>query len=225
MDQQYLIEFGSRTGHLMSHLRLHLPLTASGLGLVHGLQVLLALVCLGLWLFVPWIWMTAQGVQEDIQNLEASFLETQQLHTQFINQTQTSGYSLAPARLQALPHEVKFARQLSTQQRFSWTQFLNDLEAAVPKNVSMESVALNFKNSSIALSGSTASLKDLAALVKGLEDHDAFQNVILAGHKAQDQKKTRTKNRKQEKKAPAFPNAVDFSLEVTYQRSTGQSPP
>jgi len=198
----------------MTRSRLQLPLTASGLGLVHIVQAVLAIVGVSLWLFVPWIWMTAQGVKNDIRTLEESLLQTRQLHTQFINQTQTSGYSLAPARLQTLPQEVQFARQLSSQQRFSWTQFLNDLEAAVPKNVSMESVSLNFKNSSIALAGATASLKDLAALVKGLEDHEAFQNVILSGHKSQAQTK---------KKPSAFPNAVDFSLEVTYQPSAGHS--
>jgi len=195
----------------MTGLRLHVPLTAPGLGLVRILQVILAIVAISLWLFVPWIWMTAQGVKDDIVKLETSHVQTQQLHSQFISQAETSGYSLSSKRLKMLPQEVQFATKLSTQHRFSWTQFLNDLEAAVPKNVSMESVALNFKKSTIALSGTTKSLKDLAALVKGLEEHEAFRNVIVSGHKSRAKKK---------QKREAFPNAVDFSLEVTYQRPT-----
>ena len=195
----------------MTGLRLHVPLTAPGLGLVRILQVILAIVAISLWLFVPWIWMTAQGVKDDIVKLETSHVQTQQLHNQFISQAETSGYSLSSKRLKMLPQEVQFATKLSTQHRFSWTQFLNDLEAAVPKNVSMESVALNFKKSTIALSGTTKSLKDLAALVKGLEEHEAFRNVIVSGHKSHAKKK---------QKREAFPNAVDFSLEVTYQRPT-----
>ena len=199
----------------MTSLRLQVPLTAPGLGLVRILQAVLLIVCVSLWLCVPWIWMTAQSVKDDITSLEESLLQTRQLHTQFIHQTETSGYSLSPARLRTLPQEVQFAKQLSSQHRFSWTQFLNDLEAAVPKNVSMESVAINFKNSSIALSGTAGSLKDLAALVKGLEDHEAFQDAIVSGHKSLEQKK---------QKPVPFPNAVEFSLEVTYQRTTGNLP-
>lgn len=197
----------------MTRLRLQVPLSAPGLGLLQILQAVLAIVCIGLWLFVPWIWMTAQDVKEDIASLDESLLQTRQLHTQFINQSEISGYSLSQTRLKTLPQEVKFATQLSSQQRFSWTQFLNDLEAAVPKNVSMESVALNFKNSSIALSGTTKSLTDLAALVKGLEEHEAFRNVIVSGHESR---------AKQKLKPEAFPNAVDFSLEVIYQGAPAQ---
>lgn len=199
----------------MTSLRIHVPLTAPGLGFVRILQAVLAIVCVSLWLFVPWIWMTAQKVKNNITNLEESLLQTRQLHTQFIKQTETSGYSLSPARLRTLPQEVQFAKQLSSQHHFSWTQFLNDLEAAVPKNISMESVTLNFKNSSIALSGTAGSLKNLAALVKGLEDHAAFQDVMVSGHKSLEQKK---------QKRVAFPNAVDFSLEVTYERTTVHKP-
>lgn len=197
----------------MTNIPLHVPLPAPGLGLVRMLQLVLGIVGVSFWLFVPWIWITAQGVKDDIVNLEESQFQTRQLHNQFISQAETSGYSLSSQRLKTLPQEVKFATKLSSQQRFSWTQFLNDLEAAVPKNVSMESVALNFKESTIALSGTTKSLKVLAALVKGLEEHDAFRNVIVSGHKARAKKK---------QKKTAFPNAVDFSLEVTYQRATVQ---
>ena len=195
----------------MTSARLHIPLTAPGLGLVRILQAVLAIVCVGLWLFIPWIWITAQDVKADILNLEESLLQTRKLHNQFINLAETSGYSLSPTRITALPQEVHFAKQLSSHQRFSWTHFLNDLEAAVPKNVSMESVTLNFKKSSIALSGTTKSLQDLAALVKGLEEHVAFRNVNVSGHKSRSPKK---------QKQLSFPNAVDFSLEVIYQRPT-----
>ena len=198
----------------MTRMGLQIHLQANGLGLIQVLQAILAIIALSLWLFVPWLWLTATGVQKDIINLEESLTQTRQLHHQFVNQAETSGLSLSPARLKTLVHEVRFAKHLASHQRFSWTQFLNDLEGAVPKNVSMESVALNFKKSAIALSGTTASLKDLANLVKGLEEHEAFNNVIVAGHKTR---------KKKDNTPDPFPNAVDFSLEVSYQPKTGRS--
>ncbi|MFB3071072.1 MAG: PilN domain-containing protein, partial [Nitrospirales bacterium] len=108
--------------------------------------------------------------------------------------------------LQTLPQHVAFAKELATHQKFSWTQLLNDLEAAVPIRISIESVTLDFRNSSIAVSGAALTLEDLSALVHGLEQHPAFQHIVVSNHKVQ--------KKKDKKRKFSF---IAFSLAVTYQ--------
>ena len=101
---------------------------------------------------------------------------------------------------------MALAKELATHQKFSWTQLSNDLETAVPTRISIESVTLDFRNSSIALSGAALTLEDSSALVNGLEQHPAFQHIVLSNHKVQ--------KKKDQKRKFSF---IAFSLAVTYQ--------
>ena len=100
---------------------------------------------------------------------------------------------------------MTFAKTIRTHQRFSWTQFLNDLEATVPEKISMDSVTLNFKDATIALQGSAATLNDLNRFVDELENHRAFHHVVLSRHSHKSKKKD-----KQHK-------YVVFTMKVSYE--------
>ena len=60
-----------------------------------------------------------------------------------------------------------------------------DLEEAVPPRVSISSVTLNFKESTILLNGAVRTLPDLAAIVNSLESHSKFRKVVLSQHRVQ----------------------------------------
>ena len=199
----------------MTTPRLHLPLSAPGLGTVRLVQAALAGVSLLLFFGMGWLWWETQEIEAGISEQETAV--TQLMHTsrQFRQQAEAKGYNLSDQWLQALPQHVAFAEELMTHQKFSWTQLLNDLETAVPERISMESVTLDFRNSTIALSGAALTLKDLSALVDGLERHPAFQHIIVSNHKVQKKKK------KRQTRKFSF---IAFSLEVTYQPEGSKSP-
>ncbi|UCE63561.1 MAG: hypothetical protein JSU59_12055, partial [Nitrospirota bacterium] len=69
-----------------------------------------------------------------------------QTNQQLMVKANALGFDLSDNRRQELPKEVIFVNTIRTHQNFSWTQFLNDLEATVPEKISMESVTLNFKD-------------------------------------------------------------------------------
>ena len=172
-----------------------LSLSPPGIHTVKQVQWTLVAISIGFIILSGWTFGKARGLQIEASTLQEETTSIHMLDTQFIQQAEKEGFDFSPERNTRLMKEVQFANQLQAHQAFSWTQFLTDLESAVPKRISMESVALNYRDGTISLSGSAKSLKDLQALVDGLERHEAFHDVIVAGHKTKtpERKKTRTK--------------------------------
>ncbi len=163
--------------------RLHLPLTAPGLAGLKYLQTLLAGVSVLLLLTSLWLWYQVQDIEDRIAELETAVVQTHNAYRKFRRQSETEGFDLSPARLQALRQEVTFANQVIQHQRFSWTQLLDDLERTTPQQISMESIVLN--KESLALSGAALTLQDLTAFVDQLKNHPAFHHVEISSHKSQ----------------------------------------
>lgn len=195
----------------MSTTGLHIPLAASGLQTVRLIQSALAGICLLLVISMGWLWWESHEIETKILEQEIAIAQIMDISRQFRQQAEEKGYNLSDQWVQTLPQHVAFAKELATHQQFSWTQLLNDLEMAVPPNVSMESVTLDFRNSSIALSGAALNLQDLSALVDGLENHPAFQKIVLSNHKVQ--------KKKDKKRKFSF---IVFNLTVTYQPNQSQ---
>ena len=186
-------------------LRTHLSLTAPGIDSLLLTQWALTLLTVGTLIISGCIWWVSQAIDEE----SASFIQLNnelRMHNQeLIMNASSRGIDLSNARIEALPKEVKFAKQVRKQLGFSWTQFLNDLESTVPSTISMDSVKVNFKEASIALSGSAKTLSDINGLVDQLESHTAFHHVVLSQHAHKRKKKT--------KKNPF----VLFTLTVLYE--------
>lgn len=187
---------------------LSLSLNAPGLQIVRWLQRILFLVALGFLSCSMWIVWETYALDEQIVELQQAITRTQMLDQQFVQEAQAEeGLTFSPARMSLLAQEVEFAKRLHMHQSFSWTTFLTELEAAVPARISMESITLNFRDGTIALSGSAATLSDLQAFVNGLEAHRSFKDVVVASHKI----------KTPDEREPAAKPYVVFSLKVTYQ--------
>jgi len=92
---------------------------------------------------------------------------------------------------------------MSGYRRLSWTQLLTDLESAVPQNIMMRSISLDEKTDMVLLDGTAQSLQGLNRLIHQLENHPAFQGVILSQH-------ANTKKKK------AGRSLIVFSMKVLY---------
>ena len=107
-----------------------------------------------------------------------------------------------PQAVSELTRRVADLNEILEHKTFSWTTLLNDLEAAVPRNVSISSIHPDIKSRVIALQGVALTLQDLAKLMIALEQSGHFTDVFL-----QQQKTTEN-------------NWVEFRIQCTY-RITG----
>ena len=130
-----------------------------------------------------WCWRESQPLEENAVRYELSTARVQELNRQFADQMVRDGLTLTTEQMTTLVREVKFANQLAENRVFSWTGLLSDLEEAVPPRVSISSVTLNFKESTILLNGAVRALPDLTALVNSLESHSKFRKVVLSQHR------------------------------------------
>ena len=188
--------------------RLHCSLTAPGIRLVSGAQWILVLASVSFFILAVWVLWHSQRIEAKILKREEAVVHAQGMNQQYLQQARLEGFDLSPQRIETLPQEISFANRISSHQAFSWTRFLSDLETAVPLNISMKSVVPNFRDASIVLTGSADTLGDLTDLVEGLEEHPAFNHVILSSHKI---KKSNEKEQKTRQR-----DYVAFSLKVTY---------
>lgn len=191
-------------------IRLRVSLTAPGMSQLVLVQWLLASVLIAALSAAAGIWWHSQTLAEQIQHLERELSAIQDRNRQLRTEALQAGLDLSEARMSELPQEIDFAQQLQRLEGFSWTQFLNDLESAVPATVSLDSVVLNFKDSSIALRGTAKTLDDLNEFVENLEAHQAFHEVVLSRHAAQ---------AVNERKRIDGRRVIVFSLTVLYERT------
>lgn len=176
---------GSPPGSVAPLPHLHLSLAASGMALARAVQWSMVFLIFGSLGVAFWCWRESQPLEERAARYELSTARVQELNRQFADQMVRDGLTLTAEQMATLVREVKFANQLAENRVFSWTRLLSDLEEAVPPRVSISSVTLNFKESTILLNGAVRALTDLTALVHSLESHDKFRKVVLSQHRVQ----------------------------------------
>ena len=199
---------------LMNLPRLHVPLTAPGLARLKDLQTTLAGLSVLFFLTATWLWYETRSIEDHILNQETAIAQTKQTHHRFLRQSAAEGFDLSAAALETLPQAVTFANQVMQHQKFSWTRLLNDLERTTPRRISMESIVLDNRKSSLALSGAALTLQDLLTFVDAVKDHPSFHRVEIVNHKMQ----RRPLN---VHTGPA--TFIGFNLNVTYEPSPRQS--
>jgi hypothetical protein len=183
------------------NLSIHREMYAGALRLV---LMLLSVTFIGL---LAWDLHHLQDVQAMTERGEQALVRAADQDRRMQVDGRAEGLDLSDAALQRLPRDVAFANQLITKRAFSWTHFLGDLEEAIAPGVSINSIRLDLKESIIALTGSAVSLKDLATLIIGLEDHPAFHDALLLQHRVQDN------------------SLVDFNITVHYMDVAASRPP
>lgn len=185
--------------------RFHISLIAPGLKMLSPAQRILTyltLMCLGL---TGGLWWYGQELDRQTASLQTQMGILNLTNQQLMVKADSLGFDLSDNRRQELPKEVTFVNTIRAHQNFSWTQFLNDLESTVPDKISMDSVTLNFKDATIALQGSAASLKDLNLFVDEIENHPAFHHVVLSRHSQKSKKKNKNHT------------YVVFTMKVSYE--------
>lgn len=133
-----------------------------------------------------------------------------------------AGLTLTDEQINAVRKEIAFANQLTEKRDFSWTEMLHNLEEGMPPHVSINSVRLNFQDSTIRLHGTVKTMQDLDALVVKLNETGTFSKVGLTEHNIQTN--VGPSGRSTEAVATDQSNrrstdVIDFTLTVTYHQT------
>jgi hypothetical protein len=195
----------------------HLDLTSRGFGILRAGQWIMVVIIALAVAYTGWLWVEGRTLDQAAEPYETATQRVLETTAKYIKQARQDGADLSDERLKGLDKEVAFTNQMVAKHAFSWTRFLTDLEEAVPQHVSIASVGLSVKDgfSVITLTGAALDLRDLTALVNGLEGHAAFRNVVLAHHQVQTQAAPST-TVGGSTEAPDR-RTVDFSLTVNYR--------
>lgn len=153
---------------------------------VGALRIGMLLLSLAFVALFVWDFQRLHEVMADTEFAEQGLGRARDQDNRLQAEARAEGLDLSDAAVDGMAKQVAFANQLIAKRAFSWTHFLSDLEEAVPPHIAINNVRLDAKESSIALGGAASSLKDLTALIIGLEDHPAFEDVALMQHHVQD---------------------------------------
>ena len=131
------------------------------------------------------LWSVSQTVitMHDRQDLQARLDQVRVQDHQLLAEAQREGLDLSGPSLQQLPVEVSLANQLLTKRHFSWTQFLSALEAAIPPQVSIQSIRMDPGSAVVHMTGLAVTVEDVTALTVTLQDHAVFRDPVLGQHR------------------------------------------
>lgn len=167
---------------------------------VGPLRWLLIGSCILLVIGICWDLGYAILTHQETVTIQAELDRVRQQDLDLIAEARHEGIELSAEVLQRLPAEVELANQLLEKRIFSWTQFLTELEQAIPPHLALSSVRLDQAGTMVRLRGTAVSLEDITAFTVGLQDHAIFKDPILAQHRV-------------------GPNGlVEFDVTVQYQR-------
>lgn len=192
---------------------LNLALAPQGFWLIRVAQWTMALLIVGSLSLAAWFWWDSRFIEEEKAQYKPATQRVRETTRQFVTAAARAGLDISEARINALVREVGFSNQLLEKRAFSWTRFLSHLEEAVPARVSVSAVALNFNDSTITLNGSALTLKDMTALVNGLEDHPAFHDVVPSQYQFRERDAEGSGQGSGKEKL----QSVEFRLTVTYR--------
>lgn len=94
------------------------------------------------------------------------------------------------AAVDSLAKQVAGLNQILEAKAVSWTELLNDLEAAVPRNVSISSIRPEARSKTLTIGGVALTLQDVTALMTALQNSGRFTDVFLQQQKITDQNRT-----------------------------------
>ena len=131
------------------------------------------------------LWSVTQTIMiiHDRGEIQARLDQVRMQDRQLLDQAQQEGIDLSAPSLQRLPIEVSLANQLLAKRRFSWTQFLSTLEAAIPQHVSIKSIRLDSESAAVHITGLAVAVEDVTALTVTLQDHAVFRDPELVQHR------------------------------------------
>src|SRR6185436_17524377 len=138
-------------------LRLHMSLSPKGFGVLRAAQAAMGLVVMGAIVNSSWHLWETHVLEQAVMPYESAAKRLGEATHSYVEQARRAGYDLSDDRLKGLEKEIGFTNQMLANRAFSWTQFLTDLEEAVPSNVSIASVGLGFSRDAVATISLTGS--------------------------------------------------------------------
>jgi type IV pilus assembly protein PilN len=137
-------------------------------------MVSILLVGVGAWQIETYL-----AYKKESRYLEESRQKVVESQRSLERELNTKGIDASDAGVKAFSGRVAALNELISRRVFSWTLLLNELESAVPNNISVTRLQPKFPEGVITLSGKAISLKDLTRLIIKLEDSQDFAEVFL----------------------------------------------
>lgn len=147
------------------------------------LRAALISLCILLVMGIGWDVRQAILAYQESVTIQGELDRVRQQDFDLIAEARHEGIDLSEEALKRLPSEVELANQLVGKRSFSWTQFLTELEQAIPPRLALSSVRLDQSGTTVRLTGTAAALEDITAFTVGLQDHATFKGPILAQHR------------------------------------------
>ena len=199
--------------------RLSLPFTRQEYRLLWNIQMVLGCLLIGSIIFIGWCWKNYHEVANLIAVESDALEKIRNDNEQFQEKMVHDGLTLSPSQIEHIKNRIVFVNQLHKKKTFSWAKLLHNLSEALPAQVSIQSVRLRFQDSTILLKGKVKTLRDLNALVRNLESHDAFRSVKVSNHRFEDMKEkgnSSLTNQRSVSQAKSH-TVVQFQLSVAYR--------
>jgi Tfp pilus assembly protein PilN len=95
-----------------------------------------------------------------------------------------------PAAVERLTKQDGGLNQILEGKTFSWTALMNDLEAVVPRNVSVNNIRPDLKSRKVTFDGVALTLQDVTALMTALQTSGRFVDVFLQQQRATEENRT-----------------------------------
>jgi hypothetical protein len=201
---------------------MHLSFQPPAIAVVRWIQWTLSLIALTSLGFAVSFLQESRSLDEQSDYYEHA-LTRQHRVTQLLTEDMArAGLTLTDEQINAVRKEIAFANQLTEKRDFSWTEMLHNLEEGMPSHVSINSVRLNFQDSTIRLQGTVKTMQDLDALVMKLNEAGTFSRVGLTEHNIQTnvgpaRQSTETVAANQSNQRST--DVIDFTLTVTYHQT------
>jgi len=137
--------------------------------LIAGLALCLALFALTFYLHQS-EQVKAEQLQEQVAAQELKLDKTEKL---------VAGYasSIDKKTINATYNEADFANAAIRRRVFSWTEFLNRIEAIVPDGVGITGIRPNFKSLDVDISGTAKDMDSLTSFIERLTRSEYFSDI------------------------------------------------
>lgn len=203
-------------------LTMHLSFQSPTVAVVRQIQWALFLIALTSLGFAVSFLLESKSLDEQSDYYEHALSRQHRVSQLLAEDMVRAGFTLRDEEIKAVREEIAFANQLTEKRDFSWTEMLHNLEDAMPPHVSINSVRLNFQDSTIRLHGTVKTIQDLDALVTKLNESRTFSRVGLSQHSI----RTNVGPAPRSTEAAAADlsgqrsvDVIDFTLSVTYHQT------
>lgn len=197
---------------------MHLSFQSPAVAVVRRIQWALSLIALASFAFTVFFLQESRSLNEQSDYYEHALARQHRVTQQFTEDMARGGLTLTEEQINAVRNEIVFANQLMEKHDFSWTEMLRHLEEGMPPHVSIDSVRLNFQDSTIGLRGTVKTMRDLDALVTKLNETGTFSKVGLTEHSIRTNIGSARGSTETVAANQGSTDAIDFSLTVTYHQ-------